>query len=124
MKPLRTTKRVLIWLCMCPAAARSTKKKKIAHFIFAFVIFIIILAATIANSVASLKFMSIDMTESVFTFMGSFVNLGTIYALISAYRSRQNIHKILTNLSIIYGESRSFENLFTSTFDTQMHFVF
>lgn len=108
MKPLETTKSVLIWLYMCPTEANLSRKKNIARYIFASIILIVDLSALPPQLALLLKSMKINLAEALFALMSVIAIIGTIYAMISAYRLRQKTIKIFTDLSAIYDESEGY----------------
>lgn len=108
MEPLKTTKRVLIWLYMCPTEGNLSRRQKIAHFLFASVIFMVDFAALPPQLTLLFKSMKTNLAEALFALMSVIAIVGTIYAMTSAYRSRQEIGKTFTDLSAIYRASTRF----------------
>lgn len=102
MEPLVTTKRVLVWLWMCPADENSSKWKKIACYIFALAIFVLNLLHIIVYIIFVTESMSIDFERSLFAAMLSIYVCGIQFITIFAFAFQQKIDHILKKLSNIY----------------------
>lgn len=104
MKPLKTSHQCLIWLCMCPAPdATTTRWQKTSYTICGFVVLISIISAFVANVMFFVRFISMDLEQSLFAVMFVAAQFGVIYMALSAIiLKRQKIQKIFKDLTIIY----------------------
>lgn len=105
MKPLETTHRCLIWLCMCPADKSSNQWQKISYTIFGAAALIAIISGFISNVIFCIRFISIDLERSMFAIMFVAAQFGVIYmALVVILLMRPKIDRVFKNLAIIYGK--------------------
>lgn len=106
MGPLFTTQRVLIWLCLCPAADSSMSKwTRIVRHIFPLLLFAWILSAIADSLCFIIKFKSINVEATLFTFVEFVVYIGLIYIMAIAFFSRRHIAALLGQLTKIYDAS-------------------
>lgn len=103
-----TIKQMLIWLCICPSAKFTSKSKKIAHIIFAAMIFTGHMGGTISHLAFFLKFRSTDLEGAVFSFMGAGAFSGILYVTMTVFLLRYQICAIFDELSIIYSARKYF----------------
>lgn len=108
MKPLQTTHRCLIWLCMCAAPnATSNRWQKIAYTICGSIVLVSIISAFLSNIVFCVQFISIDLERSMFAVMFVAAQFGVIYMALTAIISkRQKIQMIFEDLAIIYDRGK------------------
>lgn len=105
MEPLRTTHRVLIWLSVCSPDNSTSKTMRTAYAIFAFIVHFSNACNLTAGAVFSLKFMSIDLEQSLYASINVFGNIGIIYPCIyAAYFKRDEIRQIFEKLTTIYSK--------------------
>lgn len=105
MKPLSTTERILIWLCMCPPKKSTNECKKRVYFVFAFVVFISFLFSLVAHIVYITEFFAVNLPGCLFAFLGVIGFWGVMYIMMAAFIMRQKMGNILENLSTIYDGS-------------------
>lgn len=101
MKPLKTSQRILIWLCMCSAEKSTSVRKSVTYFTIFLIIFAINFGNTISGYMYFIKYMSTDLEGCLFAFMASSATLVVLYTMFSAYRLRHKINELFENLAII-----------------------
>lgn len=107
MKPLETTHRCLIWLCMCPPNETSSRCQKISYTVFGTIVLVAIISAFVSNVVFCMQFISIDLERSMFAVMFVAAQFGIIYmALVAIILKREKINTIFKDLTIIYGNGK------------------
>lgn len=116
MQQLLTTKRVLILLCLCPADNSTNKWKKIGHILFALVIFVLILCFFVVNVSSTIKFLSINLQDSLFAFVSAVGIFALIYTMVAAFLLRHRMGDIFEKLSKIE-EKCGYICVFLSLFD-------
>lgn len=109
MKPLVTTKRVLTWLCMCPANESTSINMKICHISFAFVVFISNLSYIAAALISFSEFVFVDVERSLYPMMESMEILVVVYGAMVTFPMRQKINAIFDELTAIYDASEYIE---------------
>lgn len=103
MEPLPTTRRSLIWLSMCPSDGSPSRWQKLAYTIYTMFCLGTILACIGGNLAFCIKFVSIDLGRSMFSFMFMVAELSIIYvALIGIFSMSHKIDNIFKTLSTIY----------------------
>lgn len=102
MVPLKTTKRVLIWLGMCKSDVPLTTFEKATHYTLILIVIVSNVWTFAACAAFFLRFISIDLTESLYALINIVANLDIIYGSIIAYINRDKISSIFMNLSRIY----------------------
>lgn len=106
MEPLPTTRRMMVWLCMCPANESATHRQNVGYIAHTLVVLIICLISITTGLAYCLKFISIDFDGAIFGFMAAIAEFGIIYELIVALGMRYHIANIFTSLSTIYKTSK------------------
>lgn len=106
MRPLKTTKQVLMWLCMHPAEKSASAAKKFAYKTISLIIFAFNFGCTISGYMYVKEFKSIDFEGCLFAFMASSATLVVLYTMISAYHMRYEIKQIFEKLFLICGRSK------------------
>lgn len=109
MRPLSTTKQILIWLCMYPAHESSSRWRKTAYCAFGLAIFCINLFTLFAHLAFFIKFVSSDVYGSFFAFMAMDAVTGMCYTMMIAFIMRHQIQNIFERLAKIYKDCESFE---------------
>lgn len=105
MTPFRTTKYMMIWLCLCPTTKSWNKEKKFLRVVFTLTILLLIACIIIAHLMYFSKFMSIDVSESLFALMNVIAISDTLYGLIVEFLLRDKIDDMFKEISIIYKAS-------------------
>lgn len=106
MEPLKTTKWLLTWLCMCPTNESSSLKMKFAYVGFTSTIFVINLLSMVSNMIFFMKFVSTDFKAALFAFMTLYGHFAMCYTLINAFRKQCKVNKLFEKLSEICRESK------------------
>lgn len=106
MKPLVTSKKVLILLCMCPDDKSFSIWKKIIRVVFAVMVFVLNAWVVEAHFSFFLKFMSINLAESLYAIMYAIAFFAPVYGMIIIFLLRNQIGCIFKNLSVIYDASK------------------
>lgn len=111
MQPLATTRKLMMWLCMCPVDETTTRRQRIAYIAHTLAILIICVISITTGLAYCIKFISIDFDGAVFGFMAGIAEFGIIYVLIAAVQMRYQIELIFTGLLRIYKSSKMIEHL-------------
>lgn len=107
MKPLPTSKRVLIWMCMCTPHKSATIIDKLAYALFTLIIFIGNAGTLVSCAVFFWKYASIDLAASLYALMNIAANSGVIYACCSiALIDRAKVNGIFEKLTAIYNNRK------------------
>lgn len=107
MKPLATNQRVLIWFCVCPDES-SSNRQKLAHIAFTTAVVVSIFFCYIPSIEFFVKFVSIDLKDSLYALFQVSALSYAIYTVIFVYFSRQKFIAIFENLSKIYNECKAY----------------
>lgn len=102
MVPLKTTKRVLIWLSMCKPDAPFTVCEKFTHYSLLLIYINSMVWTFIACLLFFIRFVSIDLTESLYALINITSSTDIIYGFIIGYINREKISMLFKNLSKIY----------------------
>lgn len=102
MEPLKTTKWVLTWLCVCPATESTSKFKRMAYVLFTIADYVAHFSALFSHVAYLWKYSSTDLEGTIFAFMGVVTFVGLIYIMASLSLQRKQITDIFRNLSKIY----------------------
>lgn len=105
MEPLATTRRMLTWLCMCPADELSTLRQKLPYVAHTSAILLIHLVSFVASVVFCVKHIKNDFNGATFAFMICIGEVGLVYSLIVGIFMCHQIGDIFTHLSTIYKSS-------------------
>lgn len=97
-----TTKLVLTWLSVCPAAESTSKFKKMAYKSFTVANYVAHLSGFLTYLVYLLKYSSTDLEGSIFAFMAITTYVGMVYITASLSLQRDQISEIFRKLSTIY----------------------
>lgn len=102
MNPLVTNKKVLTWLCLCPAEKSTKWSWKLIYAIFALTIFTGNLCAFVVSVVYFMQFVSTDLEGCLYALyqIGAFSAL--IYMTMTAFYLRHEISALFESLSEIY----------------------
>lgn len=105
--PLKTNRRVLTWLCMCPANEATEKWKKIAYTSLSITAVLLIVCAFFASVAYFGKFASTDLEEALYALFQIIGAVSLLFAITIAYFSRNKIDAIFENLTKIYRKSEN-----------------
>lgn len=120
MKPLVTLQRILSWLHLCPEEENIHWRKKLAYIICVSTIFVVISSLAASSAVFFVKFVSIDLKQSLFAVFQVIASSSVLCILIIAFFWSHKISAILEDLSAIYDECKCFiEIIFWTIFQTQ-----
>lgn len=108
MKPLKTLKQMLVWICVCQPNKITSKWKKRAFFANLLAGITIIMAAGTASLLFFLKFISIDLESSLDSLYPAAAGFGLAYTLLMAYLLRHKMNAIFDDLSNIYDTSKNY----------------
>lgn len=107
MEPLPTTRRNLIWLCMCPPDKSSSRWQRLAYAIYTIICLGSVLACFSGSLAFCIKFLSIDLRRSTFSFVFTVGEFSVIYmGLVAINLMRRRIDTIFQTLSMIYDASK------------------
>lgn len=102
MKPLETTKRVLTWLCVCPADESTSIKQKKMYAIFTFMVCFSCISGFLGSVAFFIKFMKSDLENSLIALIVLAACAAIIIGIIVAFLFRHKINEIFEDLSTIY----------------------
>lgn len=110
MRPLATTHRSLVWLCLCTPDKPTTKWHKRSYAAFTTIISIILVCHVSANAVYCLKTLSQDLEKCLFVLL-SFIGEScvTYTLLIGLVQMPRKIEKIFRKLQTIYNSCKYFK---------------
>lgn len=101
-----TNKKVLVLLCMCPPDKTISVANKIVCTVFALIIFILNAMVVEVHLSFFLKFLSIDLAESLYALMYAIAFFAPVYGMISTLFVREQFGGIFKELSVIYRTSK------------------
>lgn len=104
IKPLETNRRVLIWLCMFLPDETASKREKLTYIVFTVCGVCTILSMLAASVTFFVKFVSIDLEESLYALVKISAYLCLTYMMIVVFILRHKISDIFEKLSTIYDE--------------------
>lgn len=116
MEPLATNRRVMMWFCMCPADESTSKKERMFHVAFIFIVATITLCALISSVVSVIVYMSTDFESSLYAVFQVAAEASAANLIIVAFFMRDRIKAIFTKLSDIYAAGRDRKNLLKMIF--------
>lgn len=102
MVPLKTTKRVLIWLSMSTPDTPLTASEKFTHFLLILVYIFSMVGTFGACATYFVRFVSVNLTESLFALINITASTDIGYCYIMAYINRDKIGMLFKSLSNIY----------------------
>lgn len=104
MIPLKTNRHVLTWLCVFPPEEGTTKKKRIAHVVFSLTIFGINAGSFFVSLAYFMKYMSIDLEQSIFAIVQMLGEVNMTYISVITFILRDEVSATYKSLSKIYKE--------------------
>lgn len=106
MKPLVTSRRVLIWLCMCSSEKTASHSKKLAYAIFGFVSALSTATGSVASAVFVQKYVFTSLEVTLYVLMNLSGAIGLFYSWAVAFVARDGVDAIFERLSMIYNASK------------------
>lgn len=106
MRPLQTTERVLIWLCLLPADKTTSKWTKLSYFAFSAVVVTSNVTFFAASIVFFMRFYSTDLHGSFYAIFQITGMLPIIAMIIVSFCMRRKIEMIFEMFRQIYAESK------------------
>lgn len=101
MQQLLTTKRVFIFLYLCPVDDRLSIREKSVQALVASVIFFLNLSFFGVHVTSTIEYLPISYEDSLFVFISAVGIFGVIYTMMTAFFSRHQISAIFSNLTEI-----------------------
>ena len=112
MKPLATSHRWLVWLCMCPPPKSVTLIDKLAYALLTLIVFIGNAGTFASCGAFSWKYATIDLAASLYSVMNIAANFGVVYACCSiTLFDRAKVKIILDKLTGIYRKCECVESV-------------
>lgn len=106
MKPLLSIQRSMIWACFCRENENEDKWRKRAYILFSCTS-IVFSAFAFGVSVAFLvKYLSIDLEESLYAVFQIFAAILMIYTFIVGFFSKNQINVIFKSLAELHSECK------------------
>lgn len=103
LSPLKTTKKILIWICVYPLSpTTTTKSTKYWRMIFFLILNVLNMNGLIASAVYFLKFASTDLESALYAFFQVDTLAATAYTNIDLLLSRHQIAAIFDELVRIF----------------------
>lgn len=106
MKPLETNQRVLIWLGVLRAPDTTNIFMKIFHILTTFIAFSIVLTSLSASVTFFLRYVRIDLEESLYALFQIASFSGLSYIIMFAFVMRNRTNVIFDKLTQIYNECK------------------
>lgn len=108
MEPLITNRRILIWLCIYPAANTASNLDKMWHIAFTVVVLFGQFCGTVPHFVYFCMNITGDLEGSLTAFMGFTSYLVITYIMLSCYLQRKQISQIFAHLTNIYDSRKQY----------------
>lgn len=106
MKPLVTSQRVLIWLCMCSSERIASQSKKLMYAIFGLISVLSTIVGLIAAVTFVYKYMFTSLELTLYVLMNVSGGAGLLYSWAVAFTARDKVNAIFERLSLIYDASK------------------
>lgn len=107
MRPLKTSQRVLTWLCLYPADSTISIAMKTIYIIFAVFTFSTSLIICISALMCFWKFVKIDSNLALYSTITAIACFTVVYAYIVMFFSRKKIQLTFEDLEKIYDARKS-----------------
>lgn len=107
MRPLITSQRMLIWLCLCPGDENISKRDKFHHILFTFTLYVIAIITFACSAAHFSMYLRIDLEKSLYSLFQISAVISVTYTTITVFFLRHKIAAIFMNLSEIYKASES-----------------
>lgn len=108
MIPLVSLQRVLTRMCLCPFPDGTSKLTKIKSISLVSILIFCEFNCAITSIAYYMKFMLIDLKESLFSLFQIAAAVGVVYQIFIALFSKRKILGIIQGLNRIYEESKRF----------------
>lgn len=109
MKPLKTTRQVLTWLCIYPPQSNTGKWQKFIYMVFSSTVFVTLLSFMLASMAFIWKFKTIDFDASMDALYPILSWIPLTNGFITMILLKHEIVAILDALSNIYDERKFIE---------------
>lgn len=106
MVPLDSLQDFLTWIFINPSDETTTKNRKIMYAAIGSVVFVFQIIGFAASLAYSMKFMSVDLEESVYCIFQIIALLTGAFSFLFSCISRRKIKVIFENLSDICNKSK------------------
>ena len=110
MKALIINERLLVWLYFCSDDKIHSKWKRLARIVFSFTVFFVSTSCFPTSLAYVLKFLHINLEESLFALFQVATSTGCIYFSIHAFLFRHRFARLFKTLSDIYDECKWTKN--------------
>lgn len=107
MKPLVTAKRMLTWLSVFPIDKNVSITKRLGYMSFTAIILTCLLSAMISSSVFFVKYISIDLQQSLYAVLHLTLVVQALYMYAVIYRMRNKTKLAFEHLTNIYDQCKS-----------------
>lgn len=101
IKPLRTTRKVLTWYCIC------TKESRKRHIIFSVVCLLANMSAVVASVTFFLKFVAVNLELSLYALFQISAYSNVVYIYTIAIILRNKVPAIFDGLATIYHQCKT-----------------
>lgn len=102
MQPLKTNRRILVWLCLCSESETRSKFQKSLSVLLTSIVVASFVVGLISSVTYLWRFLSIDLQGSLFALYQTVGFFDILYAFIVMFISRHKIEAIFNNLEQIY----------------------
>lgn len=107
MKPLTTSNRIMIWMCMCTPPKSATTLNKWAFALCAVIVFIGNAGTLVSCAVFFWRYATIDLASALYALMNIGANFGVVYACCSIILvDRGKVHRSFQKLTAIYNDCK------------------
>lgn len=110
--PLKTTRKVLTWICVHPVDEAVSNRTKMGYAFFSITLFIINMNGLVASAAYLLKFISTDLESALYSAFQVDTLTATAYSNIVVLVSRSKFVAIFDELDNIFGASNSKIHIF------------
>lgn len=108
MKPLASTQKMFVWLCICPDENVPNRWKKLSYICFAAINLLVLVSALTSSVLFAVKFASTNLPETLGA-CTQFAGWSTVcYLLLISLFMREKVSAIFTELAVIYNTSEYF----------------
>lgn len=117
MRPLETTRIFLTLLYLHPADETKGDEKNLSCLAYSGALFVATLSFVVSSTIFFVKFVSVDLEESLYALFQICGFANTAYLITYAYFSHRRIVAILNELTIIYNTCKSSLSHFLFNFE-------
>lgn len=105
IEPLKVNRKLLIWICLHPADSSTSLLWRCVYGLFAFLVFMLNLAAAIATLFFLLENRSANMKDDIYAFAITICYFAANVAMLLEYSFRNSIIAAFDQLAEIYDKS-------------------